>query len=51
MGKGVGSGKGGSLEMELFEASLLMIGDLFLMTERVVGSSMRLMVRLSIDRE
>ena len=44
-------GEGKTLEMELFAASLLMIGGLFPMTERVVGSSMRLMVRLSINWE
>ena len=37
-------------EMELFAASFLMIGGLFLMTGRVAGGSMRLMVRLSVNR-
>ena len=35
--------------MELFAASLLMIGGLFLITDRVAGSRMRLMVRMSVN--
>ena len=37
---------GGYLGMELFAASLLMTGALFLVAARVAGSGMRLMVRM-----
>ena len=46
----VGSAEG-RVRVELFAANFLMKGGLFLMPGRVLGSEMRLMVRMSVNFE